>query len=220
MSPLYLIGRPTKCQLSHDLCRNGWRLECSYMAISNPQRTVLVNSKSDLILCPPFCASSSSTAMSSSNKSKKRWLDTVLDRDGGDPGHKSKKAKRNTVLDQDDEGVGTTSNASSAPSLVAAGAPTVGTSSAASESKQTISRTSKPSQPPAALPVSNEPTKQSKPEATRGASRPLGQRIREGAIIALSFASIISEATDLLKPVKAISGGIKKVLELTKVCDS
>jgi hypothetical protein len=48
-------------------------------------------------------------------------------------------------------------------------------------------------------------------------TRTRGQRVRDGAIIALDFASIISEATDLLKPVKAISGGIKKILEITKV---
>jgi hypothetical protein len=59
-----------------------------------------------------------------------------------------------------------------------------------------------------------------KREETKPASRPLGERIRDGAIIALDFASIISEATDLLKPVKAVAGGIKKVLEITKVYDS
>jgi hypothetical protein len=55
---------------------------------------------------------------------------------------------------------------------------------------------------------------------TRLVSRPLGQQLRDGAIKALDFASIISEATDLLKPVKAFTGGIKKVLEITKVRDS
>jgi hypothetical protein len=158
--------------------------------------------------------------MSSSNKPKKRWLDTILDRDGGDLGPKSKKAKRNAVLDQDGEGLGTTSNATITPSFVAAEIPAVGTSSAASGSKQAGGHMSAPSQPPNAATVSDEPTKQSQKDTTRRdpASRPLGQRIREGAIIALSFASIISEATDLLKPVKAISGGIKKVLEITKAC--
>jgi hypothetical protein len=51
-------------------------------------------------------------------------------------------------------------------------------------------------------------------------TRTRSQRVRDGAIIALDFASIISEATDILKPVRAIAGGIKKVLEIPKVCIS
>jgi hypothetical protein len=160
--------------------------------------------------------------MSWLNKSKKRRRDTVLDQDAGNSKPKSKKSKGNTGLGQDDEGLGTTSNASSTPSLVAAMEPAMGTSSVASGSRQSRSRTSKASQPPTTTTDSDETTKQSRTKSTRRdpASRPLGQRIRDGAIIALSFASIISEATDLLKPVKAISGGIKKVLEITKVCSS
>jgi hypothetical protein len=59
----------------------------------------------------------------------------------------------------------------------------------------------------------------SKAEERKSAARPLGQRIRDGAIIALDFATIISDANDLLKPVKAVAGGVKKVLEITKVRD-
>jgi hypothetical protein len=164
--------------------------------------------------------------MSWLNKSKKRRRDTVLDQDAGSSKPKSKKSKRNAGLGQDDEDLGATSNASSTPSLVAAMAPAMGTSSVASGSRQTRSRTRKhpshASQPPTTATDSDETTKQSQTKSTRRdpGSRPLGQRIRDGAIIALSFASIISEATDLLKPVKAISVEIKKVLEITKACSS
>jgi len=44
-----------------------------------------------------------------------------------------------------------------------------------------------------------------------------GQRAREAGIILLSFVSAVSEATDLLKPVKAVSECIRQVLELAKV---
>jgi hypothetical protein len=54
-------------------------------------------------------------------------------------------------------------------------------------------------------------------EETKLVSRPPGERFRDGAIIALDFASIISEAIDLLRPVKAVAGGIKRVLEIAKV---
>ncbi|PVF91469.1 hypothetical protein CPB86DRAFT_770645, partial [Serendipita vermifera] len=40
--------------------------------------------------------------------------------------------------------------------------------------------------------------------------------MRDGAIAALDFASTLSGATDLLKPVKAVSDAIKKVLEIPK----
>ncbi|PVF91689.1 hypothetical protein CPB86DRAFT_791874 [Serendipita vermifera] len=43
-----------------------------------------------------------------------------------------------------------------------------------------------------------------------------GRRMRDGAIAALDFASTLSGATDLLKPVKAVSDAIKKVLEIPK----
>ncbi|PVF93863.1 hypothetical protein CPB86DRAFT_876796 [Serendipita vermifera] len=54
------------------------------------------------------------------------------------------------------------------------------------------------------------------PEEAKLVSRTRGQRIRDGAILALDFASTISGATDLLKPVKAVSDAIKKVLEIPK----
>jgi hypothetical protein len=44
-----------------------------------------------------------------------------------------------------------------------------------------------------------------------------GQRAREAAIIFLEFGSIISEATDLLKPMKVACSFMKKVLEVAKV---
>ncbi|PVF91692.1 hypothetical protein CPB86DRAFT_878380 [Serendipita vermifera] len=43
-----------------------------------------------------------------------------------------------------------------------------------------------------------------------------GRRLRDGAIAALDFASTLSGATDLLRPVKAVSDAIKKVLEIPK----
>jgi hypothetical protein len=49
-------------------------------------------------------------------------------------------------------------------------------------------------------------------------SRPSGwQRAREAAIIFLEFGNIISEATDLLKPMKVACSFMKKVLEVAKV---
>jgi hypothetical protein len=49
-------------------------------------------------------------------------------------------------------------------------------------------------------------------------ARPSGrQRAREAAIIFLEFGSIISEATDLLKPMKVACSFMKKVLEVAKV---
>jgi hypothetical protein len=47
-----------------------------------------------------------------------------------------------------------------------------------------------------------------------------GQRAREAAIILLDFGSIISEATDMLKPMKVVCGFLKKVLEVAKVAIS
>jgi hypothetical protein len=44
-----------------------------------------------------------------------------------------------------------------------------------------------------------------------------GQRVREAAIILLDFGSIISEANDVLKPMKVVCGFLKKVLEVAKV---
>jgi len=44
-----------------------------------------------------------------------------------------------------------------------------------------------------------------------------GQRAREAAILLLTFTSIIAEAADVLKPMKAVSEFIKKILEVTKV---
>jgi len=46
---------------------------------------------------------------------------------------------------------------------------------------------------------------------------PKRKRARDTAILLLSFASIASEASDLLKPMKAVSEFIKKILEVTKV---
>jgi hypothetical protein len=48
-------------------------------------------------------------------------------------------------------------------------------------------------------------------------SRTRGQRTRDGAIMLLDFASIISEANDLLKPLKVVSGVLKKSLEIARV---
>ena len=42
-------------------------------------------------------------------------------------------------------------------------------------------------------------------------------RGRETLIMLLDFASIISEASDLLKPMKVVAESIKKILQLTKV---
>jgi hypothetical protein len=44
-----------------------------------------------------------------------------------------------------------------------------------------------------------------------------GQRIREGFIVSLDFVSAISEATDLLKPLKAACEVVKVVLKAAKV---
>jgi len=44
-----------------------------------------------------------------------------------------------------------------------------------------------------------------------------GQRIREGFIVFLEFMSAISEATDLLKPLKAACEAVKVVLKAAKV---
>jgi len=57
---------------------------------------------------------------------------------------------------------------------------------------------------------------QSKGE-TQGETPPKRNRARDMAILLLSFTSSISEASDLLKPMKAMSEIIKKILEVTKV---
>jgi hypothetical protein len=44
-----------------------------------------------------------------------------------------------------------------------------------------------------------------------------GKRAREAAILWLDFGSIISEATDVLKPMKMVCQFVKKVLEVAKV---
>ena len=51
----------------------------------------------------------------------------------------------------------------------------------------------------------------------RGGTPSKGQRARDTAILLLTFTSIISEASDLLKPMKAVSEFIKKILEVAKV---
>jgi hypothetical protein len=43
------------------------------------------------------------------------------------------------------------------------------------------------------------------------------RRTREAAIILLDFGIIVSEATDVLKPMKVVCGFLKKVLEVAKV---
>ena len=57
---------------------------------------------------------------------------------------------------------------------------------------------------------------QPKGEIQRGAPSK-GQRAREAAILLLTFTSIIAETSDVLKPMKAVSEFIKKILEVTKV---
>ena len=52
---------------------------------------------------------------------------------------------------------------------------------------------------------------------TQGGTPSKGQRARERTILLLTFTSIISEASELLKPMKAVSEFIKKILEVTKV---
>jgi hypothetical protein len=44
-----------------------------------------------------------------------------------------------------------------------------------------------------------------------------GQRAREAAILLLDLGSTISEATEVLKPMKVVCGFIKKILEVAKV---
>ena len=44
-----------------------------------------------------------------------------------------------------------------------------------------------------------------------------GQRAREAAILLLDFGSTISEASEVLKPMKVVCEFIKKVLEVAKV---
>jgi len=51
----------------------------------------------------------------------------------------------------------------------------------------------------------------------QGGTPPNPNRARDTAILLLTFASIISEASDLLKPMRAASEFIKKILEVTKV---
>jgi len=64
----------------------------------------------------------------------------------------------------------------------------------------------------------DEPLAETSPkEETQGGVPPKRKRARDTAILLLSFASIASEASDLLKPMKAVSEFIKKILEVTKV---
>jgi hypothetical protein len=53
--------------------------------------------------------------------------------------------------------------------------------------------------------------------AAASASRPLTHRIRDGTTIALDLTSKVSEAVDLLKPLKAVSEVLKKTIEVAKV---
>jgi len=76
-------------------------------------------------------------------------------------------------------------------------------------------------------PVAETPSKGEARQETRQETQPKGgiqggtpskgQRAREAAILLLTFTSIISEASDVLKPMKAVSEFIKKILEVTKV---
>ena len=54
-------------------------------------------------------------------------------------------------------------------------------------------------------------------EEIQGETPSKGQRVRETAILVCDFASIISEASDILKPMKVVSEFIKKILVLDKV---
>jgi len=64
----------------------------------------------------------------------------------------------------------------------------------------------------------DKPLAEAPPEGeTQGGAAPKRKRARDTAILLLSFASIASEASDLLKPMKAVSEFIKKILEVTKV---
>ena len=51
----------------------------------------------------------------------------------------------------------------------------------------------------------------------QGGTPSKGRHARDTAILLLTFASIISEASDLLKPMKAVSEFIKKILEVANV---
>ena len=75
---------------------------------------------------------------------------------------------------------------------------------------------SKPVDEPLAAKGETQQETQPKGE-TQGGAPSKRQRARETAILLLTFTSIISEATDLLKPMKAVSEFIKKILEVTKV---
>jgi len=52
---------------------------------------------------------------------------------------------------------------------------------------------------------------------TQGGTPSERHRTRDTAILLLSFASIISDASDLLKPMKVVCEFIKKILEVAKV---
>jgi len=52
---------------------------------------------------------------------------------------------------------------------------------------------------------------------TQGGTPSNRYRTRDTAILLLSFASIISDASDLLKPMKVVCEFIKKILEVAKV---
>ena len=51
----------------------------------------------------------------------------------------------------------------------------------------------------------------------QGGTPSKGERARETAVLVLTFASITPEASDILKPMKAVSEFINKILEVTKV---
>jgi len=76
-------------------------------------------------------------------------------------------------------------------------------------------------------PLAEAPPKDETQQETQQETQPKGdtqgetpskrKRARDTVILLLTFTSIISEATDLLKPMKAASEFIKKILEVTKV---
>jgi len=73
-------------------------------------------------------------------------------------------------------------------------------------------------EPLAEAPPKGETQQETQPKGeTQGETPSKRERARDTVILLLTFTSIISEASDLLKPMKAVSEFIKKILEVTKV---
>ena len=80
---------------------------------------------------------------------------------------------------------------------------------------------------PVVEPVAGTPSKGEAQQETRQETQPKGEiqaetpsnpnRARDTTILLLGFASIIAEASDLLKPMKVVCEFIKKILEVAKV---